>query len=232
MKSKKKLRSSMILAVALFVFGLVFPIPAAAASKASYTITNKKQTKRYYNMSAEFSYQLPQLKGKSTAVKKINKSLKADYKKALESKDKLFEYFEQGKYSSSRQKYGEKYYDITKCKVTYNRNGYISFKFSSKWYAGGVSNVWDYGLTYRLSDGKKLGIQEVLAGDRRYMHYNIAKTYSQKISPRGYEAVMGMSYSEFEFYIKPGKKVVVCFGPYQPMGGNGKSSIVMKGKIK
>ena len=32
-------------------------------------------------------------------------------------------------------------------------------------------------------------------------------------------SLMGMSYSEFEFYIKPGKKVVVCYGPYQPMGG-------------
>ena len=45
-------------------------------------------------------------------------------------------------------------------------------------------------------------------------------------------SLMGMSYSEFEFYIKPGKKVVVCFESYQPMGGKGKSSIVMKGKIK
>ena len=46
-----------------------------------------------------------------------------------------------------------------------------------------------------------------------------------------YEPIMKMKYSEFCFYIKPGKKVVVCFGPYQPMGGNGKSSITMKGKI-
>lgn len=52
-----------------------------------------------------------------------------------------------------------------------------------------------------------------------------------KISSRGYEPIMKMKYSEFCFYIKPGKKVVVCFGPYQPMGGNGKSSITMKGKI-
>ena len=30
----------------------------------------------------------------------------------------------------------------------------------------GVGNVWEYGLTYRLKDGKKMGIQDVLAGSR------------------------------------------------------------------
>ena len=89
----------------------------------------------------------------------------------------------------------------------------------------------EYGLTYRLKDGKKMGIQDVLAGSRDSAKQRIASTYANKISSRGYEPIMKMKYSEFCFYIKPGKKVVVCFGPYQPMGGNGKSSITMKGKI-
>ena len=42
---------------------------------------------------------------------------------------------------------------------------------------------------------------------------------------------MKMKYSDIDFYVKPGKKVCVCFGPYQPMGGHGCSVIVMKGKI-
>lgn len=182
-------------------------------------------------MSAEYLYQLPQLKGDSTAIKKINKSLRVDYKKNLSGKESLFEYFEGDKYNSFRQDYGAKYYDTATCKVMFNQNGYISFRYLCKWYAGGVSNVWEYGLTYRLKDGKKMGIQDVLAGSRDSAKQRIASTYANKISSRGYEPIMKMKYSEFCFYIKPGKKVVVCFGPYQPMGGNGKSSITMKGKI-
>jgi len=182
-------------------------------------------------MSAKYLYQLPQLKGNSAAIKKINKSLRADYKKTLSGKESLFEYFEGDKYNSFRQDYGEKYYDTVTCKVMFNQNGYISFRYSCKWYAGGVGNVWEYGLTYRLKDGKKMGIQDVLAGSRDSAKQRIASTYANKISSRGYEPIMKMKYSEFCFYIKSGKKVVVCFGPYQPMGGNGKSSITMKGKI-
>ena len=38
-------------------------------------------------MSAKYLYQLPQLKGNSAAIKKINKSLRADYKKTLSGKE-------------------------------------------------------------------------------------------------------------------------------------------------
>ncbi len=103
-------------------------------------------------MSAKYLYQLPQLKGNSAAIKKINKSLRADYKKTLSGKESLFEYFEGDKYNSFRQDYGEKYYDSETGKVMFNQNGYISFRYSCKWYAGGVGNVWEYGLTYRLKD--------------------------------------------------------------------------------
>ena len=62
----------------------------SAASKASYKIINKKTTKRNNKLTAKYLYQLPQLKGKSAAVKKINRSLKADYKATLSSKASLF----------------------------------------------------------------------------------------------------------------------------------------------
>ena len=156
----------------------------------------------------------------------------SDYKKTLESKKNLFEYFERDKYSTSRQNYGDQYYSTVTCKPTFNRNGYISFKYSSHWYVGGVSNIWDYGLTYCLRDGKKMGIQDVFAGSESSVKQRIASTYAKKISYRGYDPIMKMKYSDFQFYIKPNQKVVVCFGPYQPMGGNGKSAITMKSKIK
>lgn len=52
--------------------------------------------------------------------------------------------------------------------MTYNRNGYICFRFISKWYAGGVGETREYGLTYRLKDGKKLGVQDVVAGKKSF----------------------------------------------------------------
>ena len=35
---------------------------------------------------------------------------------------------------------------------------------------------------------------------------NIATAYSKKLSGQGYSYVMKMKYSDFQFYIKPGKK--------------------------
>lgn len=197
-----------------------------AASKASYKIVNKRQVKRYKDHKAEYLYQLPQLKGKSADIKRINKSIMADYKNSFEYKRRLFDYFEGLKKSSHNY-----IFYLNKCKVTYNQKGYVSFKFKSSWYAGGVGNTWEYGLTYRLRDGKKMGIQDVVYGKRSTVKKKIADTYARKITRIGYRHIMKMKYSDFDFYIKPGKKVIVCFGPYQPMGGNGHVSIALKSKI-
>ena len=91
--------------------------------------------------------------------------MRKDYKKSLKDKGELFNFFEKNKYLLGDRQYAEKYYAQTTCKVTYNRNGYISFKYSSKWYEGGAYNTWDYGTTYRLRDGKKIGIQDVISGN-------------------------------------------------------------------
>ncbi len=220
------------------LMGIVFAsenvgsVSVKAATHASYKMINKEETRKYGRMSAKYLYQLPQLKGNSAAIKKINKSLRADYKRTFGNKRSLFEYFEMDKHNPSRQNYGSKYYATVTCEPVYNRKGYISFKFVSKWYAGGVANYHEYGLTYRLRDGKKLGIQDVIAGNRNTVKQRIASTYAIKVSYRGYEPIMQMKYSKFQFYIKPGKKVVVCFGPYQPMGGNNFKSFTMKGKMK
>lgn len=169
---------------------------------------------------------MPQIKGNSSAIQKINKSLIQDYKSTFQYKKNLFNYFEELKNSS----YKNIYY-TNKCSVTYNRNGYICFRFISKWYAGGVGETREYGLTYRLKDGKKLGVQDVVAGKKSDVKKNIATTYSKKITKYGYSSIMKMKYSDIQFYIKPGKKVFVCFGPYIPGGGHGHVSIELKGKL-
>ena len=200
----------------------------SAAKKASYKIINKKETKKRNKLKAKYLYQLPQLKGKSAAVKKINRSLKKDYKTTLEDKKHLFQSLKDSPYAADE---GE-YYCLYKCKVTYNQKGYICFKFTGDWMAGGVHNGWEYGLTYRLKDGKKMEIQDVLSGSDYKIKKKIASTYAKKISSAGYKPIMRQDCSDFQFYVKPGKKVVVCFGPYQPMGGNGHTSIELKGKLK
>lgn len=201
-----------------------------AASKVSYKITNKKQVKQCKKVSAKYIYQLPQIKGNSATIKKINKSLVEDYKSTWQYRKNLFNYYEGFKKISPYRK--REIYYTNKCSVTYNQNGYICFKFISEWCAGGIGETWEYGLTYRLKDGKKLGIQDVVAGKRSNVKKTIASTYSKKIYKYGYSPIMKMKYSDFHFYIKPGKKVCVCFGPYQPMGGHGCSTIVLKGKLK
>lgn len=180
----------------------------SAASKASYKIINKKTTKRNNKLTARYLYQLPQLKGKSAAVKKINRSLKANYKATLSSKASLFDSLKNSPYSY----YSGEYFYTTKCKVTYNKKGYVCFKFTCDWMAGGVHNGWEYGLTYRLKDGKKLEIQDVVSGDDYTINRKSQVPIHRKFPVPAIPRIMQKDCSEFQFYIKSANKVVVCFG--------------------
>ncbi|WP_418721801.1 hypothetical protein, partial [Blautia sp.] len=104
-------------------------------------------------------------------------------------------------------------------------------RFVSKWYAGEIGENREYGLTYRLKDGKKLAVQDVASGKKSNVKKNIATAYSKKFSGQGYSYVMKMKYSDFQFYIKPGKKVFVCFGPYGALGAHGKVVVEIKGRL-
>lgn len=233
MKNKKNIWKhfvsiGLVIALALVCniteYTIAFAEPTTA--KVSYKIEKKQQIKRCKKLTAQYFYELPQIKGNSSAIKKINKSLAADYKASLQYRNNLFEYYELLKKSSYK-----KIYYINKCNVTYNQNGYISFRFVSKWYAGGVGENREYGLTYRLKDRKKLAVQDVASGKKSNVKKNIATAYSKKFSGQGYSYVMKMKYSDFQFYIKPGKKVFVCFGPYGALGAHGKVVVEIKGRL-
>ena len=86
---KKKKSKKIVMLMVIFMFGMsVIHLPVVNASekttktKAVYTI--KKYSDTYKNSEnkviAVYSYQLPQLSGNSETVKKINASLKKDYK--------------------------------------------------------------------------------------------------------------------------------------------------------
>ena len=76
-----------------------------------------------------------------------------------------------------------------------------------------------------------MAVQDVASGKKSNVKKNIATAYSKKFSGQGYSYVMKMKYSDFQFYIKPGKKVVICFGPYGALGAHGKVVVEIKGKL-
>ena len=67
----------------------------AATTKITYRIENKQQIKKSKKLTAKYLYQLPQIKGNSSAIQKINKSLIQDYKSTFQYKKNLFNYFEE-----------------------------------------------------------------------------------------------------------------------------------------
>ena len=99
---------------------------------------------------------------------------------------------------------------INKCKVTYNQNGYVSFKFTSNWHAGGIGETEEYGLTYRSKDGKKMTVQDVVYGKRSSVKKKIADTDARKIIRIGYKYIMKMKYSDI-FKVIMSSSIQCCF---------------------
>lgn len=202
-------------------------------SKASYTI--KKYTQKYgkgKRITGLYEYQLPQLKGSTKTVKKINAALKKGYTRSLKDKKSLAGYVKADNDNPYRTGSGEYFYK-TVCKATYNKRGYVSFRFHHDWFAGGVHNGWTDGMTFDLRTGKKLSVANVIAGNSDTVKRKIINRYFDKYPEKransgAWRELNDTKISDFQFYLKNGY-VVVGFGPYQPGGGNGESRIVFKG---
>ncbi len=128
--------------------------PVQAASKASYTIQKNEKKKTYKNSSASYLYELPVLKGKSSAVKKINKSLKASYTKSLKDQKNLFKVFQNLKKDGTLKTKNLQLLATTRCKEAYNKDGYVKFAFTTTWYDGSKRTTSRKNVIYRLKDGK------------------------------------------------------------------------------
>lgn len=127
-----------------------------AASKATYTIKKIQEKKTYKGSSALYSYELPQLKGNSAAVRKINQSLKSSYTKDLSLKKSLFKQFNDYKKNGTLNKKRITLYASTKCTSEYNKNGYISFTYRFAWHRCRSYDSNKETVIYRLKDGKKV----------------------------------------------------------------------------
>ncbi|GHV98508.1 hypothetical protein lacNasYZ03_00220 [Lactobacillus nasalidis] len=177
----KKLIVASALAVTMLTGLATSPKVQASSTAKSAKVTFKqyKKTKTYKNgLKADFSYNLPKLKGNSAAVKKINKELLGYYKAANTNASKeLFAF-------ASDSAKGRNlpiafiiknctYFDITKISVSYNKNNIISFKvYRNAWsgyYVGNKERVYSQiiaGWTYSLKSGKRLNITDVAKGDK------------------------------------------------------------------
>lgn len=158
----KKIVMAGALAAAVTV-GLV-AAPKAEASSAKYTIIHYRTVKKYkHGMKATFSYQLPQLKGKSAAVKKINKDIKKSLVAEKKNAKQLFNY---AKDDANNGFKNLSYYDATTAKITYNKNGVISFRYDQDLNIGGSGTYLIGSWTYSLKTGKKLTVFDVAEGDK------------------------------------------------------------------
>lgn len=165
---KKKLTGFMAVMCALCVTVGVGSIQnvQAASSKATYTIRTMKEKKTYKSSSATYSYQLPQLKGSTAAVKKINQSLKADYNKDQKLKKELFQQFNTYKKKEILKKKSLKLFADTKCTVDYNKDGYIRFAYRFGWHGCSSYDTNKTTVIYRLKDGKKVSKIPVSVTDK------------------------------------------------------------------
>lgn len=203
-------------------------------TKAVYTL--KTYRKIYKNAPANatgtYKFVLPQLKGKTSVVKRINKSLKQIYRASLQDKADIMETTKSltpGQFS-----WKSEFFSKTTCKVTYNKKGVVSFCFCNDWFAGGVHNMYHYGASYSLKTGKKLELTDVIAGSEAQIRSKIADKYYAKLGnfyasrDELQNEFSSRSSSSLYFYLKNGKVYVSC-GSYGPLGGNGEVLISLKG---
>lgn len=195
------------------------------AKSAKVSFKQYKINKKYKNgVKANYYFNLPHLKGKSAAIKKINKDLLKKYKSTSyttstgifktakkASEGKLKDYAFVTKNCT--------YYDITKTSVSYNKNGVISFKvYHNEWdgIRGGVIKNGGYeidnktkaykemlgGWNYSLKNGKILNIKDTARG---------TKASIQKKLDAGATKYFGVKKGEtidLTYYLKNGKLYV------------------------
>ena len=197
----KKIVMAGALAAAVTV-GLV-AAPKAEASSAKYTIKQYRTVKKYkHGMKATFSYQLPQLKGNSAAVKKINKDLKKSYSAEKKNSKTVFYWAKRDINEYPK----ETYHDTNTASATYNKNNIISFKKFNFWYAGGAGETTTSGWTYSLKTGKKLNIYDVARGSHASVKKKLIKG-AKKLGADGFW--LSESYLKgYGFFLKSGKVYV------------------------
>lgn len=202
---------------------------AKAASKAKFTIKKVVAVdQKYGNTKVESYYKNVVLKGKSKAIKKINKAIQKDCTKFIKSQSvkDLVNYAKDSSYDECTYKY------TASSKITYNQNGIISIKVYTIWYAGGVTNTDKYGMTFSLKTGKKLYLNQVCADKPEKIAAKLRTKILKEDPQPDLRKVTKNNVKKMDFYLKPKNKVIVCFGPYELGSGGWYRAYTLKSKWK
>ena len=165
---------------------------SSTAKSAKVSFKQYKINKKYKNgVTANYYFNLPHLKGKSAAIKKINKDLLDLYKSTSYKTSKGIFYRRTSNVKNTT------FYDLTKFSVSYNKNGIISFKVHRNWWNGAVS-ILDHkkvpfqaigGLTYSLKSGKRLSITDIAKGNKSSVRKKLIAGATKKFKIKKSEAI-------------------------------------------
>ena len=218
----KKLIVASVLALTTLAGLATGPKVQASSTTKSAKVSFKqyKINKKYKDgLTVKYSYNLPQLKGKSAAIKKINKDLLKKYRETSDpSKSIIPSKSTQGDSKQAGVIKKVTHYDLTKISVPYNKNGIISFKVDRNWWAGYQDNNKKIpyhvigGWTYSLKNGKRLSIADIAKGSessiRKQLIAGATKKFKIKKGEYVYYDIVGVLNNHgvpFNYYLKGGK---------------------------
>lgn len=201
-----------------------------AKSNKAYTIKTKKvkYKDKKGNVRGIISYEYPQLKGNTKAIKKINKRIRKQRDTFFTSKQAKYLKL----YLTDENWHNEQYFYKRKCKIRYNKGNIFSFTEAETFFAGFSSHTYYYGYNYNLKTGKTLTYKNAISGNARK---KIIKATKKVLKDEAINYKKGCKElnekKHFEFYISPGK-VYICYQPFE-IGRCGQPGMVaVKGKYK
>lgn len=232
---QKRNTLSRLMLIMTFVFALVFTSVAPtmtveAKTSVKYKIKKYNKTKTYKYKKAQIKdveyYKLVVVSGKSKAVKKINKTLKADCTKALKKMP--------AGYAKKDVKKGrsETYYNVYDATVEYNKKGIFSVVETYQWYQGGVADYGSTNYVFSIKSGKKLKLTDVCKESNKALTKKIKKLLKYKYEGCPFDSSFNkISADKADFFIDKKGNAVVEFDKYEIAPGFcGSFSIILPTK--
>ena len=173
----------------------------------------------------EIGYDLVRLPETSKAFSEINEELYDDFEDFKDSihEDEFAEYKDIAKSYKSSSGAGEwqPYLDTYAAEITTLADGYLSVKYTTDWYMGGVHNQNHYGLTFDLNTGDEIDLDDIqqalpqgsnLLSFIHSMVYNYMET--EGLMDRMFDnAVENTELDDYHFYLN-NKEIVICTDTY------------------
>lgn len=213
---------------------LVQPTQTVAAKEQVQTTTKKVviHDKTYGKIRVESYYEKILLKGNTKAIKNINQTLRKIYNQWDKSmKLNVAGIVDYAKMDAYRD-YPDTYFDRVYADVSYNGNSAICIKFSSETCLGGVNNTDVWGMTFSLKTGKQLRLDQVCVSKPSKAAAALKKKILNEDKWADVSKVTVKNMKNMSFYLEPGQKAVVCFGPYELGSGGWARTYTLKSKFK